>query len=309
MRVRSDRLLFYALLPFGGIVVALFALLINVLVDNSIPILEREGLNFFTSPQWRPSETPGEEFYGILAPLYGTIYTSIIAVAIALPTSVSLAVFVTDLAPPRLRELFIGLVDVMAGLPTILYGIWGALVLAPFLKDRLMDPLHTYLGFVPLFSCQPVTGYTVFTAGLILALMVVPFMTAVIREAYSRIPDTYREAVYSLGATDYEAARTLVSMIRPAILAALLLGFGRAAGETIAVSLTVGNSASISACAFTPGYTIASLIANQFANAGLYRHMTSALYAAGLILLVIGLALNTAGLYMLARWRKTRVGR
>ncbi len=302
---RSDKLFFYTLLPFAGIVLSVFILLFKVLVENSLPIFVREGLGFITSNVWRPSETDYRiEYYGILSPIIGTLYTSLIALVIALPASIALTVFVNEYVPHRFKTLIVNLIEVMAGLPTVLYGLWGAFILAPLLRDYVMVPLNNYLWFIPIFSCRPTTPSTMFTAGVVLAIMVTPFMTSVIREAYESIPLSYREAALGIGATKYEYVKIMLSMIKPAIPAAVLLGFGRVAGETVAVSMTIGNSFSLSTCLFEPGYTISSLIANQFGNAGFYHYMTYALYGAGLILLMIGLALNSIGLYVLRRWRK-----
>lgn len=302
---RKDKLFLYSLLPFGGIILALFILLFKTLAENSMPIFLREGIHFILSNNWKPSETNSSlEYYGILSPIIGTIYTSLIALILALPSSIALTVFINELLPYNLKDLFINLVEVMAGLPTVIYGLWGALILAPILRDYVMAPIHKYLWFIPFFSCNPLSPLTIFTAGVILAIMITPFITSIIREAYESIPLTYREAILSLGTTSYEYVKIMLSMIKPAVIAAVLLGFGRAAGETIAVSMTIGNSFSLTTCLFAPGYTISSLIANQFGNAGFYHYMMNALYGAGLILLLIGVVLNTIGLYVLGRWRK-----
>ncbi len=302
---KSDKLFFYALLPFAIIVISLFILLYKVLVENSLPIFTHEGLGFITSNVWKPSETDIEsEYYGILSPLLGTFYTSLIALVIALPVSIALTIFINEYTPIRLKTYIVNIVEVMAGLPTVLYGLWGAYILAPFLKEYVMMPLHDYLWFIPLFSCRPIAPSTIFTAGILLAIMIIPFVTSVIREAYEFVPAIYREATFGIGTTKYEHAKIILSIIKPGILAAILLGFGRAAGETIAVSMTIGNSFTTSTCIFEPGYTISSLIANQFSNAGFYHYMTSALYGAGFILLMIGLTANFIGLYALVRWRK-----
>ena len=302
---RSDKLFFYALLPFAAVTVALFLLLFKVLVGNSLPIFLREGFGFIESSVWRPSETnPQAEYYGMLAPILGTFYSSIVALLLALPASISLTILIDEYAPHGLRGHLVNTVEIMAGLPTVLYGLWGAYILAPALKSHVMQPLNTYLGMIPLFSCTPTTPSTILTAGVVLAIMVTPFMTSIIREAYESVPLTYREAALSIGAARYEYVGIMMSMIKPAVLASILLGFGRAAGETIAVSMTIGNSFSISPCLFKPGYTISSLIADQFGNAGFYHYMTYALYGAGFLLLLIGLALNTLGLYLLVAWRK-----
>ncbi len=303
--VGSDRVFYYTLLPFGGIVLAVFILLLGVLAWKSVPILVREGASFFTKNIWKPSETsPSMEEYGILAPLLDTLYTSLIALVLATPASLLLALLTAEYAPIRLRGVLENIVDLMAGVPTVVYGLWGAFVVAPMLREYVMKPLHEHLGFLPLFSCEPISGQSVLTAGVVLAVMITPFMTGVIREAYSMIPFSLREALASIGATRLEMIRVLLSMMKPAIMAAGLLGLGRAAGETIAVSLTIGNSFSLSPCMLRPGYTISSLIANQFPNAGFYYYMTSALYASGLTLLLMGVLLNLVGLKLMWSWRE-----
>ena len=292
-----------SLLPFCALVFGIFSLMILTYLAASLPILEKEGIQIYTTNVWRAVEdNPEKEFYGVLAAIYGSVYTSVLAVLVALPLSISFAVFVIDYAPSRLKEPLIVITDVMAGLPTIIYGIWGAFVLVPFLRDYVMRPLYDHLSFIPLFSFEPAGGYSFLAAGVLLGIMVTPFASSIIREAYRMIPFTYREAVFSLGATRYEATKILLGYIKPAILAGILLAFGRAIGETVAVSLVVGNTFNIHPSLFAPGYTISSLIANQFGNAFIYGYMVSALFAAGFFLFVIGLVVNVAGLIVLRRF-------
>ncbi|CAB49957.1 phosphate ABC transporter permease subunit PstC [Pyrococcus abyssi] len=290
--------------PGVVIVFGLFLLMLLTYIYNSIPIFHHEGLAIYTENVWNASETAERERYGVLAAIWGSIYTSLIAVLISLPLSISYAIFIVDYAPRKVKEALIVLSDVMAGLPTVIYGIWGITFLVPFVRKFIMQPLHDYLSFVPLFSYPPVTGFSYLSAGILLGIMVTPFAAALIREAYQMVPFTYKEAIYSLGATKLEAARVLIGYIKPAIISSLILAFGRAIGETAAVSLVVGNTFSLSISLFSPGYTISSLIANQFGNAFLYEFMTPALFAAGLALLVIGLTVNMAGMYMLRRWER-----
>ena len=302
---REDRILFYSLLPFASIVIAIFITLFISLVENSIPILLREGIDFIVSSEWRATEgDPESEFYGILSPLVGTLITSIVALVMALPLSISLALFMLEYAPSSIRFILSNLVEVMVGLPTVIYGLWGLFILAPLLRDYVMYPLYRYLWLIPLFSSEPTTPATVFTASVVLAIMIVPFMTRLIVEAYKSIPIKYREAALALGFTKFEYCKTMLSLARPAIVAAALLGWGRAAGETVAVCMTIGNSFSLTLSLFKPGYTISSLIANQFPNAGFYHYMYSALYGAALILLLIGLAVNSIAIVLLTRWRE-----
>lgn len=290
------------LLPACGVVFGILLLMLAVFALNSMEILTKQGIATFTSNVWRASETPDEEFYGLLSAIYGTLYTSILAILIALPASIALAVFTIDFIPEKFREALVIPVDIMAGLPTVLYGLWGVFVLAPFIGEFSLL-LYEKISFIPLFSYRNFTGFSYLTAAVLLAIMVTPFATAMIREAYRAIPVMYREAAYSLGLTRYEAIKVLLGYIKPAILAGTLLAFGRAVGETVAVSLVVGNTFNIHPSLFSPGYTISSLLANQFGNAFVYRYMPSALFAAGLVLFLIGLLVNVVGILLLRKWK------
>jgi phosphate transport system permease protein len=289
------------LIPFISAVFGILVLMLAVFAINSVPIFQREGLAIYTENVWIASENPKEERYGILAAIYGTLYTSLIAVLIVLPISIGFSIFVVDFVPERLKEAFIIPTDIMAGMPTILFGIWGVFFLAPFLSG-IADFLYKTCSFIPLFSYYNPTGFSYLAAGVLLAIMVLPFASSLIREAYTAIPAVYREAAYSLGLTSFEVAKILLGYIKPAILAATLLAFGRAVGETVAVSLVIGNAFNINPSLFAPGYTISALIANQFGNAFVYEYMPSALFSAGLALFAIGLVVNIAGLLVLRRW-------
>ncbi len=290
------------LIPFVSVGFGILILMLAVFAFNSIPIFQRQGLTIYTSNVWIASEFPEEEYYGILSAIYGTVYTSVIAIIIALPIAIGFSIFVVDFVPARFKEALIIPVDIMAGMPTILFGIWGIFILVPAIS-RVADFLCKNFSFIPLFSyCNP-TGFSYLTAGILLAVMVLPFATSLIREAYRAIPEVYREAAISLGLTRFETAKILLGYIKPSILTATLLAFGRAVGETVAVSLVIGNAFNIHPSLFAPGYTLSSLIANQFGNAFIYEYMPSALFSAGLILFVIGLVVNIAGLIILRRWR------
>lgn len=305
MLPRYDKGFFLSLLPFASIVFVIFMALAYVVVSVSYPSISRFGIGLFTQNLWRPSEVSAElASYGLLAPLYGTLVTSLIASAIALPLSLSTVYLIEELAHLRVRELFSTLIDLMAGLPTILYGLWGVEVMIPFLRDEIMIPLHSHLPWIPLFSCEPLSGASLLSAGVILAIMVIPFMHSLIQDAYRSIPAIYREAILSLGANRYEYFRMMISLIRPAVIASLLLGLGRASSETVAVTLVIGNSFNVSPCLFSPGYTIASLIANQFSESNFYPYMQSALYAGGLVLLIIGIIFSVLGLLMMRKARE-----
>ncbi len=299
---REDRLYYYSLVPFAYIILGALALLLAAIIWKSAPALREYGVDLYLTNKWKPLEDrPGD--YGLLAAIYGTLTSTVIAVALALPLSLSLVVAVEELAPARVRDALVFISDVAAGLPTVVFGLWGIDVLVPFLRDHIMAPLHEKLGFVLLFSCRPLSGTSLVAAGILLAFMITPFMFALVREAYRMIPTHLREAAVSVSAAWYQYVRLMLGMIKPAIVAAVLLGFGRAAGETVAVSLVVGNSFSLTACLFAPAYTISALIANQFGNAAYYPLMPEVLFAGGLLLLVIGLALNWVGVAMMDRVR------
>ncbi len=302
---RSDKLFYYALLPFASTAFLIIVLTLVVLLARGTPALEFYGLSLFTETRWLPNEyDPARAVYGLLPAVAGTLATAVIAVSVALPLSIALTVLVEELVPARLRDYISSLVDVMAGMPTIVYGVWGIGFLAPVLA-----PAYEYLSGalrIPLFACEPAGGFSVLTAGLLLAVMIIPFIFAVVKEAYRGIPSIYREAALSLGMTKYEYTKLMLGMIKPAIVAGVLLGFGRAASETVAVALVIGNAFNIPLCIIGPGITVSSLIANQFSEANLYPLMQSVLYVGGLVLLVIGLASNFIGIIMLSRVR-TRV--
>ncbi len=297
---KHDRAFFLALLAPSALLVAFYILLCKLFTQYSLPVFRRYGLSFLVGTVW----DPGRVVYGILPALAGTFVTSIIAALVALPVSLSMTVFLNEYCRAGVSRVVSSLMTVMGGLPSIVYGLWGATVLPNMLRRYVMVPLHKYLGFLPLFACSPVSGWTVFTAGVLLAVMITPYVFALINEAYVGIPLRYREALLAIGARPYLMAREFLRMIWPAVIGALLLGLGRAAGETIAVSLVVGNVNSMPYCIFLPGQTISSLIANNFPEASSYPLMLNALYAAGATLLAIGMCLNILGLTLMSRWRR-----
>jgi len=301
--MERDRLFFLSLVPAASIVLVALALIVSVFVYKSLPALVREGVALFISSVWSPSPSPRLAFYGLLPAIVGTLVTSALALAISLPVSVAAALFLCEYAP-RLGSFVSPMIDAAAGLPTVVYGLWGLYVLAPFLRKFVEEPLHRYLGFIPLFSCSASSGYNVFTAGVLLAFMSIPYTFAAVYEAYRSIPSCVREAAYSIGARRFEVCSILLPMVKPAVLSAALLGLGRAASETIAVTMVIGNAPTLTSCLLSPGVTLTSLMATQFGEASLYPYMESALFAGGLFLLALGLALNSVGLAMMSRWRR-----
>jgi phosphate transport system permease protein len=269
---------------------------VTSLTVTSYPIFSRDGLSFIFKSTWNPVK----EDYGILPALLGTLITSAIAISISTPLAISLAVFSIEIVPSKFRAFINNISDLMASLPSVIYGLWGLYVLAPILHQYVMMPLHHYLGFIPLFSTKPIPT-NLFTTGVLLAIMIIPFASSVIREVYNAVPYYLKEAAYSLGMTKWEAIKTMLGYIKSAIFAGIFLALGRAMGETMAVAMVVGNTFTFPKSLFDMGYTISSLIANQFPNAEAYNYMIPALYGGALILFIVGLTINLAGLYWIKK--------
>ncbi|MEM3397779.1 MAG: phosphate ABC transporter permease subunit PstC [Nitrososphaerota archaeon] len=294
--MRSEKIFQILLIFFIFTTLTIVVGIVVSLVTTSSPIFIKYGLDFVFSSVWNPVK----ESYGILPALLGTLITSTIAISIATPLAISLAVFSSEIIPQRFRSLMNSISDLMASLPSVIYGLWGLYVLAPILHSYIMLPLHNYLGFIPLFSTKP-TPTNLFTAGVLLAIMIVPFASSIIREAYTAVPYNLKEAAYSIGMTKWETVRTMLGYIKSAIFAGLFLALGRAMGETMAVAMVVGNILNIPKSLFDMGYTISSLIANQFPNAEAYEYMVPALYGGATILFLIGLVINLVGLYFIKK--------
>jgi phosphate transport system permease protein len=268
----------FVLVILGGVIVSL--------IEGSIPALREFGLGFFTSQVWNPVT----DKYGALAAVYGTVVTSIIALAIAIPVGLGIAIFLTELCPQWLRRPVGTAIELLAGIPSIIYGIWGLFIFAPFLQQYVQPALIASFGHVPLLSsvfAGPPYGIGVLTASLILAIMVLPFITSISRDVFETVPPMLKESAYGLGATKWEVMRNVViPFTRVGVIGGIMLGLGRALGETMAVTFVIGNAHKISASLIAPGTTISATIANEFTEAvgDLY---TSSLIALGLILFVI----------------------
>jgi phosphate transport system permease protein len=266
------------LIILGGIIVSL--------VLGSLPALRTFGVSFLYQEVWNPVT----EQFGAIAPIYGTIVTSLIAMLIAVPVGLFIALFLTELCPMWLRRPIGIAIELLAGIPSIIYGIWGLFVFAPFLQQYVQPFLIELFGNIPLLSilfAGPPYGIGIFTAGLILAIMVLPFITSISRDVFEAVPPVLKEAAYGLGCTTWEVARYVVlPYTRVGVIGGIMLGLGRALGETMAVTFVIGNAHRISGSLLAPGTTISATIANEFTEAvgDLY---TSALIALGLILFVI----------------------
>lgn len=265
------------------------------------PVLKKFGISFFTSTAWNPIE--GD--FGAAPAVFGTIVSSILALIIATPLAVGVAIFLSEFAPRWVRQPIAFLVDLLAAIPSVVYGLWAILVFVPFLRGHIMpfvkDTLH--LGDFPLFS-GPAYGPSMLAAGGILAIMILPYISAVTREVLMAVPRSQREAALALGATRWEMIwDAVLPYARSGIIGGIILGLGRALGETMAVTMVIGNTHQVSASLFAPGYTMASLIANEFAEATNDLHI-SALMAVGAGLFVVTIVVN-----VIARWLVWRTGR
>ncbi len=274
-----------------GITGVLGVMMIESFVSAS-PVYQKFGIiGFITGVTWAPSFT----VYGAWAFIYGTLLTSLLALLIAVPISVLIALLLTELAPARLRGPLGIAVDLLAAVPSVVYGLWGLLVLVPALRP-LEQAIAATLGRVIPFFGPPTPGSSYFAAGVILAVMIVPIVSAVTREVFASTPRLQREAVLALGGTRWDVARTVTLPIgRAGLLAAVVLGLGRAIGETIAVTLVIGNSDNIGRSIFSPGFTLASVIANEFNEATETLH-PEALIALGTVLLVVSVIVNAAAI-------------
>ena len=282
------------------LVLALLAGVILTLVVGSWPALSHFGLSFVTGERWNPVT----EVFGALTPIYGTIVTSIIALLIAVPLSFGIAVFLTETCPRWLRTPISTGIELLASVPSIVYGIWGLFVLAPILQHSLQPWLIEHVGTIPIIGILfqgPPFGIGLLTAGVVLAIMILPFITSVMREVFRMTPRSLKEAAYGLGGTQWNVVWDVVlPWSRSGVIGGIMLGLGRALGETMAVTFVIGNSHRINASLLAPSTTISAAIANEFAEAvgGLY---TSSLFALGLLLFVLTFAVIAAARLLLMR--------
>ncbi|HXZ45716.1 MAG TPA: phosphate ABC transporter permease subunit PstC [Pseudolabrys sp.] len=306
-RLRLRDAVFRHLTRISAIVVLIILSGIIVsLVYGSWPALQTFGFGFLINEAWNPVT----EKFGAIAPIYGTLLTSFIAMLIAVPVGLFIALFLTELCPMWLRRPIGIAIELLAGIPSIIYGIWGLFVFAPFLQQTLQPFLIDTLGELPgignLFAGPPY-GIGMLTAGLILAIMVLPFITSISRDVFEAVPPVLKEAAYGLGCTTWEVARYVVlPYTRVGVIGGVMLGLGRALGETMAVTFVIGNAHHIAGSILAPGTTISATIANEFTEAvgDLY---TSSLIALGLILFVITFIVLAIARLMLMRLN-ARVG-
>ncbi len=285
---------------FGLLLIAIVGAIGFELARQSWLSIARFGLDFWRTSTWDP--VAGD--FGALPFIWGTLYSSVLALLLATPIAIGIAVFITELCPPALRQPLVFLTELLAAIPSIVYGLWGIFVLVPAVRT-FQASLPDALRQLPLFSGPPL-GVGMLSAVLILAVMVVPFTSSVTREVLKSVPVAQREAAYALGATRFEAISAALFYARTGIVGAVMLGFGRALGETMAVTMVIGNNPQVSLSLFAPQYTMAAVLANEFTEAAdeLYLH---ALIEIGLVLFIITLVVNS--LSRLLIWSMGRSGR
>jgi len=287
------------LLILGGVIVAL--------VDGALPALRTFGISFLFSDVWNPVT----EKFGALAPIYGTLVTSAIAMLVGIPVAFGVAVFITEICPIWLKRPIATMIELLAAIPSIIYGIWGLFVFAPFVQQyiqpNLIDSLGQIPGFGALFAGPPL-GIGVLTAGFILAIMVLPFISSIMRDVFETVPAILKESAYGLGATRSEVVRQIVlPYTRIGVVGGIMLGLGRALGETMAVTFVIGNAHRISVSILQPGTTISASLANEFTEAVGDLYLSS-LIALGFILFVITFVVLAIAKLMLLRLQQRAGG-
>jgi phosphate transport system permease protein len=298
LNVRPDEVLFRAGTGAFGVLLILIVVGIGaILTVESWLSIRQFGWQFWQTVIWDP--VAGD--FGARSFIWGTLYSSILALIISTPIALGIAIYISELSPDRLRRPLVFLTELLAAIPSIVYGLWGIFVLVPFVR-QLQVATPEWMRAIPLFSGPPL-GVGMLSAALILSIMVIPFSSSVAREVLKSVPQAQREGAYALGATRWEAIRMALFYARTGIIGAVMLGFGRALGETMAVTMVIGNNPQVSLSLFAPQYTMAAVLANEFAEATGDLHL-HALVEIGLVLFVITLIIN--GLSRMLIWSMGR---
>ena len=307
-KITGDNVFKIAAAIIAASAAAILVLNAYVLITGSTLVFQKQGLNFLLGRNWNPVE--GRESFGVLPYVLGTLVTSGIALLIGVPLSLGIAIFLVEMSPRGVRVPLSYLVELLAAVPSVIYGLWGLFVLRFWAQNYIETPVNRYLGWIPIFSGTPF-GLDIFTAGIILSIMIIPTVASVSREVINAVPNSIREGAYSIGATKWEVIRYWVlSYGRSGIFGAVILGLGRAVGETMAVTMVIGNAIGPNAMPFSlfrPGQTLASLIANGFIESPTPIEK-SAYVGAGLILLAISIVINVAAHVLVTRVFKVKGG-
>ena len=297
-RFNVDRVFKGVLIGFSSLIVAVLLAIFLEMIRSSSLSLRTFGLAFLWGRTWDPN--PAKEVYGALPFIYGTVVTSLIAITLAVPVALGVALFLTEWAGYRLRTFVSFLVELLAAIPSVIYGLWGIFVMIPFLRNHVYPALSKTLGFLPIFKGD-FYGVSLLSAGMILSIMILPTIASISKEVFLAVPGEMREAVLALGGTRWESIRLAVlKMSRSGIIGAVFLGLGRALGETMAVTMVIGNKPEISTSVFASGYSLAAVIANEFTEATSPLHL-SALTEMGLILLGVTFVVNGIARLMVRR--------
>lgn len=301
---RGDRIFRVALTAAAAAIPILLGFLAWELCDGAWPAIIKFGASFFTRSIWDP--VAGD--FGAFPLIVGTLVSSFLALAIAVPLALGVAIFLAELAPRWLRQPVASVVELLAAVPSVVYGLWGIFVLIPFLRATVFPLLRTLFGFLPFFQ-GPIYGPSMLSAAIILAIMILPFIMSVAREVLATVPATQREAALALGATRWEmVAMAVLPFARSGIIGAAVLGLGRALGETMAVTMLIGNTHDVSASLFAPGYTMAAVIANEFSEAATPMHFAALTYVA-LSLFLLTILVNAAARLLIWRTARAATGR
>ncbi|HEY7733700.1 MAG TPA: phosphate ABC transporter permease subunit PstC [Nitrososphaera sp.] len=306
---RGDRIFKWVIIGASGYTLLMLVMVAFSVIEGSIPVFSAEGLGFFFGTDWNPVE--GRESYGALPYVVGTLASAGIAMAIGVPISLGIAVFISEIAPPRIGTPVAYVIEVLAAIPSIVYGLWALLVFRIWILDLIERPLYqAFGGTLPFFAKAPF-GLDIFTAGIVLAIMIIPIITSISREILRAIPNSQREAAYSLGATRWETVRrVLFPYAKAGLLGATVIGLGRAVGETMAVTMVIGNAEGLSAIPttlFSQSQTLSSMIASQFNEAVTPLH-SSALIALGAVLFIVAMGINVGAQLLVSRMVKVTPG-
>jgi phosphate transport system permease protein len=296
----GDKIFFNLTLVFTSVMLLILIGLIIALNIDAWPAIEKFGASFLTSISWDPVR----ELFGALPAVYGTLLSSLIGLIIAIPVSLGSAIFLSELAPDWMSRPCSFLIEMLAAIPSVIIGLWGMFVLVPFIRSPIEKWLGSSLGFLPFFQGPPF-GVGFLSAGIILAIMVIPIITAVSRDVMSAVPNTQREAMFALGATKWEMInRAVLPYCRSGLVGAIILGLGRALGETMAVTMVIGNAYKLTPSLFSPGVTIASKVASEFSEASGDVYIGSLVELA---LVLFGITLLVNIIARLLVWRATSV--
>jgi phosphate transport system permease protein len=300
----GDKAFEWLTLAMASAVVVLVILIGWELWVGSSLAIKKFGFHFLTTSTWDPVA----EQFGALPFIYGTLVSSAIALVIAVPLGIATAAYLTELAPLWIRQPLVSLIEMLAAIPSVILGLWGVFVMVPWLRDYPFPFLKRYFGWIPLFT-GPIYGPCMFAGGIIIAIMILPIITSISREILRSVPNLQREAAYALGATRWEATRIAVlSYAKKGLFGAVILGLGRALGETLAVTMVIGNTPQIVASLFKPGYTLASVLANEFTEATTDLYL-GALFEIGLVLFGITILVNLLAQLLLRTIRATSATR